>query len=343
MKRLSMLALLALTTPALANDSVAGFALGGLELRQTDAVRMVSEVLVLSPQEVSVDYIFRNTTAAPVSAIVAFPLPELARLGEDSDHAIPFPDKDNYVGFETRIDGIPVPLGIEHRARLNGADITADLRALGVDLIASMDSTRLRQSAAGWSPAQRQALAARGFLDDQGLPAWHLQTTFWRSQTFPPGTDVAVSHRYRPVAGGSVDSVFPRILPPADADAAWHDSMAWRLDWQEQATARYCPEPEVETLLRERLNQPDDQRGFVTYGSREIGYVLTTGAHWQGPIGQFHLTVFSPDPDDAVFLCLPGAQREAPNRITFAATDFTPRQDLLIHVTDAIGGPGDGG
>ena len=89
MPRLPFLALLALTSPALANDSVAGFALGALELRQTDSIRMVSEVLVLSPQEVSVDYVFRNTTAAPVSAIVAFPLPELARLDEDSDHAIP--------------------------------------------------------------------------------------------------------------------------------------------------------------------------------------------------------------------------------------------------------------
>lgn len=341
LRPLSLMLGLVLSGPAGANDSVAGFAVGGLELRQTDSIRMLREVLVISPEDVAVDYVFRNTTDQPVRAIVAFPLPALTRMSEDSDNAIPFPDKDNYVGFETRVDGLPVVLGVEHRASLAGADITAALRAMGVDLVASMDSRPLRASAQGWSAAQRQALAEAGFLDPEGLPAWTLQTTFWREQTFPPQTDVRVSHRYRPVAGGSTESVFPSVLPPADADSGWYASMDWRLRWQDEARARYCPEPEVEEQLRAHLAAPPP--GFATFTSREIGYVLTTGAHWQGPIGEFDLTVFSPDPDDAVFLCLPGARREGLNRITFSARDFTPRQDLHIYVTDAVGGPGDGG
>lgn len=46
---------------ARANDSSASMAAGGLELVRNDHVRMVSEVLRISPRLVEVDYVFENT------------------------------------------------------------------------------------------------------------------------------------------------------------------------------------------------------------------------------------------------------------------------------------------
>ena len=58
------LALIALlqTTPAMANDSSAAIGLGGLELKQSDAISMDSEDLFLSRQKVIVKYRFTNTS-----------------------------------------------------------------------------------------------------------------------------------------------------------------------------------------------------------------------------------------------------------------------------------------
>ncbi|TIT62302.1 MAG: DUF4424 domain-containing protein, partial [Mesorhizobium sp.] len=44
--------------PALANDSVAELGTGGLILSRSDAVAMQSEDLFISPQKVTVDYVF---------------------------------------------------------------------------------------------------------------------------------------------------------------------------------------------------------------------------------------------------------------------------------------------
>ena len=72
---IALAAALALSAaPALANDSVAELGTGGLILSRSDAVAMQSEDLFISPEKVTVDYVFHNNTDK--DAIVAFPLPD---------------------------------------------------------------------------------------------------------------------------------------------------------------------------------------------------------------------------------------------------------------------------
>jgi len=57
--------------PACANDTAAELSIGGLQFSRTTAVTLENEALKISPDQVSVRYQFRNTTAAPVKLTVA--------------------------------------------------------------------------------------------------------------------------------------------------------------------------------------------------------------------------------------------------------------------------------
>ena len=79
MLRCVLTAALALSAaPALANDSVAELGTGGLILSRSDAVAMQSEDLFISPEKVTVDYVFHNNTDRDVDSIVAFPMPDIS-------------------------------------------------------------------------------------------------------------------------------------------------------------------------------------------------------------------------------------------------------------------------
>src|SRR3954453_5825560 len=98
------LALALSAAPALANDSVAELGTGGLILSRSDAVSMRSEDLFISPQKVTVDYVFHNNTDKNVDAIVAFPMPDIEGDPEERP-ALPDDQSDNFLGFEVTIDG----------------------------------------------------------------------------------------------------------------------------------------------------------------------------------------------------------------------------------------------
>lgn len=325
---LSLMTLPLMTQPVRANDSVAGFGVGGLEFLRSDAIALRSEVLTVSPGQIRVEYVFVNQTEAPVTVQVAFPLPEAGRPDDLAYFNLPFRDSDNYVGFETLVDGQPVTLTPHHRVMLDGVDRSGFLESLGLSPVAAMDYWTFAEYRRSWTPEQRRALLEQRFLDAEGLPRWTLQTTFLREQTFAPQAEVRVSHSYTPVAAASLDSLLPGQAEPP-----------WEGYSEHLATlrSRYCPEPEIEAQMQAQLRGETGLRGFSTFFSQEVDYILTTGANWRGPIGHFRLVVESPGSWDFVFLCLPGALREAQNRITFEATDFVPVQDISVYVATAQG------
>lgn len=306
--------------PVWANDSVASMALGGLQLLRTGMVQMVEEELYIRPDEVRVRYLFRSLMDKPFTTIVAFPLPSVGHSFEMDWVPIPVQDDPNYVGFVTRIDGVEVPLQVESRALVLGLDRTEILQGVGLSLL-PFDEGAAARIAALPAPA-RNTLREAHLIDAEGQPLWVLQTTLWREQTFAPGQDVVVEHSYRPVRGGAA------VAPVGNFDGVLDDD-DWQRPYAEEARARYCVEPEMEGELSFRRNDyttPGDRH----YSSSDVGYVLTTGAHWAGPIGRFRLVAEVPNEWDSVFLCLPGARRVAPNRIEADLTDFWPEHDLAV-------------
>ncbi len=95
------------STPVFANDTTAVLGTGGLIFVTTDELKMKSEKLFVSPEEIAVTYEFQNLTDQPLDVLVAFPMPDIAGNG-DFNVAVPDCESDNFFGFKTTFDGEPV-------------------------------------------------------------------------------------------------------------------------------------------------------------------------------------------------------------------------------------------
>jgi len=317
-----LLGLALLFLPAKANDSLARLSAGGLVLEQTDAIALRSEDLFVSAARISVDYVFENVTAAPVEALIAFPLPpvDAARtyqVGTDR------PAELGFIDFETRVDGRPAPAAEEHvrvYALDDGRDVTARLAELGIA------GTRLAPFGvqaepmagifAGLSNEEAEALVARleaeGLYADRGRgfaePAWRTEVTYLWRLTLPPGEPVSVRHSYRPIAGQSF------LFADAEGEARFRETFC-ASDREWQALRRLADAPMAPLVV-------------------EIGYILRTGNNWAGPIGRFRLTLDKDDPESLLTLCWNGRlEKVSPTHFVFEAENFEPEADLLLAIT----------
>lgn len=317
---LSLAAALALTPAARANDSTAELRAGGLVLKKTDAIAMRSEDLFISPERVRVVYEFENLTKADVETEVAFPLPDVP--GGEEPVEIPNPASDNFVNFTTKIDYSPVALTIEQRAFLDQEDVTALLAEKKIPL--SPRHPDVEAAVLALPPADRAALEKRGLVQRQDYNAgpgmqvgytanWRLQTRVWRRQVFPAGRRVRVEHTYQPAIGSSAGT----MLATNSKDYA---------DQRAQEMAKYCVDPPTRAAIARRMKGRGEGGMPVT----TLGYVLTTGANWARPIGDFRLVVDKGDARNLVSFCETGVKKISPTRYEVRHKNFTPRSDLEI-------------
>ena len=67
----------AVAMPAQANDTAAQLVTGGLEFVINDDIKMLSEELFISREEIRVVYEFQNNTDTDQKVLVAFPMPDI--------------------------------------------------------------------------------------------------------------------------------------------------------------------------------------------------------------------------------------------------------------------------
>ncbi|WP_448206726.1 DUF4424 family protein [Azospirillum sp. sgz302134] len=292
---------------AVANDSAAAFAAGGLSFQKIDTVRMASEVLSISPTRITVDYVFQNVSGADVTTVVAFPMPRLS-MAElyNSPHNLPRDKELNFLDFHTWVDGKEVVPSVEARSYLeDGREITALLKELKLSPVAGdigTGDTKKRLLEMG-------AVADQG--DDDPFATWVTDVTFHWTQTFPAGRETRIRHSYRPAHGSGFIS--------ASMTANWCGDEAFLRAFRKMPRFN-------ETHARETKN---DDLAYVE--GHWVEYVLKTGANWSGPIGTFTLVV---DKEDASLIStcpIPGLSlvRQG-NSFTASARDYRPTQDLNI-------------
>ncbi|RWN52521.1 DUF4424 domain-containing protein [Mesorhizobium sp.] len=334
MFRYVLTAALALSaTPVFANDSIAELGTGGLILSRSDAVAMESEDLYISPEKVTVDYVFRNNTDKDVDAIVAFPMPDIE--GDPNEMpAIPDGQSDNFLGFEVTIDGVAAKPQLEQKAFALGIDISADLESQNVPFYPFGDAARA--ALAKLPQAVADDWVDRGLIiedtadDGSGMktvyvPFWQLRSTYWWRSTFPANKAVRVAHRYKPSVGGTSSVSF------------FYDGQ-----FQGQYAAyktRYCMDGTFENAIRKAAKGTPD--GTPRYFENRIAYVLTTGGNWAtGSIGKFKLTVDKGDPKNLVSFCGENVRKVGPTRFEMTAENFYPEHDIDIMLLVPSGGSG---
>jgi hypothetical protein len=139
--------------------------------------------------------------------------------------------------------------------------------------------------------------------------AWRLETTFYWEQTFPPGKEVIVEHRYKPVTGFGFfgDWVF--------------DEPRYR--------ETYCIDGVFEAAARKKLAAIEDSDNPYMNEQR-VSYILTTANNWATPIRDFRLVVDKGSPDALVSFCGTGVKKIGPTQFEMRATDFMPERELEI-------------
>lgn len=310
------------TAAARADDSEARLDIGGLTFTQTNQIEMQSEDLFLSVDQVRIRYTFHNRTDHDITSLVAFPLPDISPDYYFEPVAIPATGDPNFVHFQTRVDGHPVEMTTDQRARLRGRDVTARLREVGLPL--SPIDPKFDEATKRLSAQQIATLVHDKFLEDiSGDPAakqyrglWSLSTAFHRTQVFPANGTITVEQSYNPIAGGSVESLLLiDSIPRTNAD-------------RRRLVRDYCIDDAFERAAHSTAQR---YGGAEWVGERTLGYVLTTGGHWAGPIGRFHLTIDKGAPENLVSMCAPDLQRTSPTTFELTRMNWRPRENLQVY------------
>lgn len=299
---------LALSSPALANDTSAELAAGGLVITKNDAIEMQSEDLYISQATVRVTYRFVNTSGRDVTIRVAFPMPDIG--GPDmfkSDVSVPVDAPANILAFSTTADGRPVRTELEQKALVDGVDRTAWLVANRIPLAVHQDAA---STAIGkLSKAKRDEARELGLIDEEDSPIWVLRSTYHWMQTFPAGKPVTIQHRYTPSVGVTVGTM-----------------LGMGADTERETVKRYCVDSSIQTTLARTVRNGESPR----YTEHWIEYVLVTGGNWKKPIGDFRLTVDKGNPATLVSFCGDGVRKVAPTRFEMRKTNWRPEKDLSI-------------
>lgn len=318
-------------TPALADDSSATLGAGGLVLQKTDKIALVSEALYLSATEVRISYRFRNLTNADYSATVAFPMPDLRGGGINFTTAVPDPASDNFMKFQTVVDGRPVASELEQRAFLQSdgkpdEEITDRLRALHISLMPTLEATEA--AVRRLTNDERKSLVDANILDagetsnykgepTDLFPLWTLRSKYWRTQLFPKGQDIVVQQSYVPVVGSQVGvrSGMPDLEPEA----------------RNSYRQRFCTDDSFLRAARDlyRRNGADNAKTFSAF-EQYLSYIITSGGNWAGPIGDFRLVVDKGDPKTLVSFCGNGVRKISPTQFELDIKNYAPTRDIDV-------------
>ncbi len=314
-----MLALFALSTGALANDTMSQLGTGGLVFLTSEHISMDSEDLTVGPEQVRVLYRFTNNGSEDEHALVAFPLPDIQGNG-DFMVSVPSEDPVNVFGFSTTFNGKPVEVELHQYAFSYGVDQTAVLEELGVPLIPFGQA--VSDALDGLAREDQQRLVhlgmvipmeygSEGAMQTYYTPVWTLKSTYTWEADFKAGETAEVVHTYRPSVGGTVAVTF--LAPPYE-------------DYDPATTykKKYCTDESFVEAVRKTLPDPNEPYG-APYTESWISYIWSTGGNWSGPIRKFHLTIDKGLPQNLVSFCWDGkVTKTSPTTFEMEAEDWYP-------------------
>jgi hypothetical protein len=127
-----------------------------------------------------------------------------------------------------------------------------------------------------------------------------------------------VVHSYKPLNGGSVGGALSS-LDENNETAKYYRT-------------KYCTDKSFINGFQKSEANAISKEQF--YSETWIGYVLKSGANWQGPIKNFHLTIDKGSPKNLVSFCMDGVKKTSPTTFEVFKTNFEPSEDLNILIVN---------
>jgi hypothetical protein len=294
----------------MADAEIRGYAAEGPIFKLPAGVRIARQDIEIAPRSVKLTYVFQAAQRHIVP--FSFNLPEMP--ADASPDAISLSDGGtaeglaadrkpvNYLSLSVQVNGAPLALSGQGRARLDGVDVTRVLLDAGVPLLYDLTGE------APWPhlPAQTRAiLKARGLIGE-GVAYWNYQARYTWDQVFEPG-ETRIEIRYAPQAfywsDISLDD-FPAIAPGGWATRAYCIDEAWR-----RAFFRYA----------------GSGAGYELYAVR---HVLTPEGALPPPAARYRLMVDKYATSNLVAFCPPASRKTSPSTFTWQAGNVTPGRSV---------------
>jgi len=307
----SFLAVLGVTSAALANGAVSEFPAGGVVFKPEKDISIVSEELEIGWNAIHVRYVFESYAPTPIERTIGFPMAKVS-LADGPDNVIdrswrPEQEADprNYMAFEVSVNGKSVRPMLHEYAWFNGTNITGKLLEMGIPLFAADTETftKLAQlPEATIRTLKREKLVQEDDSDHWLVPRWEYQAVYEWTQTFATGETV-VEISYKPFFGAG-------------------NNYQYYYEGGEGA-ASYC----LGTVTRQKLAEL--RAKGISPEPFTVGYILTTARNWNGPVGDFRLKI-SNVRDSLFSFCVPDGLEAVGDGMSWKAKNFVPDSDLKI-------------
>ncbi|MCO6504356.1 MAG: DUF4424 family protein [Snodgrassella sp.] len=299
---------------ATANDSTGYASTGGINYIKNHHISMETEDLYISKDKINVAYQFKNLTNRDITETILFPFPALD--GMDGD----FADTEGLLNsFQVKVNGkaikpkrhVNIFFPPKNKAGSKPIDVTVALAACGVSEKLLLNSWKLNDDISEKiAVCPNQELQKLLKYYDDWESEWKIQITYSWQQTFKANAITRVEHHYRPLVGGGINTI---------------------QDLNGQLKKNFCIDKNF-TQKVFRLHDKADRTPLIL--TRELSYILTTGANWAKPIGRFTLTI-ERKPNEVVSLCWDKSLKKI-NATQFRAvkTNFIPQHDIDIVFTE---------
>jgi hypothetical protein len=333
--------------PALADDSAASIAAGGLVPRRETRIVMAKEVLRISDKKVVVDYDFRNDTDEDVTTEVAFPVPPYWYEVVDGNIA-----EQSFSSFRLFVGGKPVPFKTEVKATLDGRDVTGVLVADKIDIAGFGHTDESAGDETGGNypirdlirlpKAEQERLKAWGLFNmDEGFPlaSWAVHLQYHWKQMFPAHSTVHIRHEYSPLEGWKYIVPSPEIILLANKPTYVRDAAKLNAADREdlELLASFCPETLILRELASKVDVESNGRRDVALLPHWVDFILTSANTWQRPIEDFTLIIERTQPEQdkktLISFCSPNngkVEKLDADHFQVHLTNFVPTSELHI-------------
>jgi hypothetical protein len=334
--------------PALADDSAASIAAGGLVARRETRIVMAREVLQISLKKIVVDYDFRNDTAEDVTTEVAFPVPPYKNEYPDDNVSA-----QSFLSFKLWVDGKPIQYESEAKATLNGKDVTEILNANRIDVptLGHFQASSeihdppppVTRDFARLPRATQERLVKVGLFDEVkfGQALWTVHLQYHWTQSFPAHSTVHIRHEYSP------DTGYTQLGLDAVEDFLTQLDTSHRMVSDSEGTellAGFCVgQPFLSSLARQlhesesHAKTASDRLYTGLAYPNWVDFILTSANTWRQPIEDFTLIVERPKPEHGakifISFCSPAngaVEKTDVNLFQVHLTNFIPASELHI-------------